>query len=104
MTTPDVDVAGILAPAQEVGGDSFDSALNDHVLPVAVFDAMGHGLEAAAMATVVIAAYRHGRRSGVDLPEMYAAMDRVVASSFPGRFATAQLGRLDTETGRLSWV
>jgi serine phosphatase RsbU (regulator of sigma subunit) len=104
MTTPDIDVAGILEPAYEVGGDSFDYALNDHVLHVAVFDAMGHGLEAATMATVVIAAYRHGRRSGVDLPEMYAAMDRVVASSFPGRFATAQLGRLDTETGRLSWV
>jgi serine phosphatase RsbU (regulator of sigma subunit) len=27
-----------------------------------------------------------------------------VATSFPGRFATAQLGRLDTETGVLSWV
>ena len=63
MTTPDVALAGILEPAYDVGGDSFDYALDEHVLHLAVFDAMGHGLEAAIMATVVVAAYRHGRRS-----------------------------------------
>jgi serine phosphatase RsbU (regulator of sigma subunit) len=104
MTTPVVDLAGILEPAYEVGGDSFDYAFNDPVLHVAVFDAMGHGLEAATMATVVIAAYRHARRAELPLTEMYSAMDQAVATSFPGRFATAQLGRLDTETGVLSWV
>ena len=104
MTTPVVDLAGILEPAYEVGGDSFDYAFNDPVLHVAVFDAMGHGLEAATMATVVIAAYRHARRAELPLTEMYSAMDQAVATSFPGRFATAQLGRLDTGTGVLSWV
>ena len=53
MTTPDVALAGILEPSYDVGGDSFDYALNDHVLHLAVFDAMGHGLEAATMATIV---------------------------------------------------
>ena len=104
MTTPDVDLSGILEPAYEVGGDSFDYAFNDHLLHVAVFDAMGHGLEAATMATVVIAAYRHGRLADLPLTELYPAMDDAVATSFPGRFATAQLGRLDTESGVLSWV
>ncbi|MGY1601562.1 PP2C family protein-serine/threonine phosphatase [Geodermatophilus sp. SYSU D00815] len=104
MTTPDVDLAGILEPAYEVGGDSFDYALEEHALHVAVFDAMGHGLEAATMATVVIAAYRHGRQEGADLPELYARMDRAVAATFPGRFATAQIGRLDTGSGELRWV
>jgi hypothetical protein len=104
MTTPVVDLAGILEPAYEVGGDSFDYAFNDPVLHVAVFGAMGHGLEAATMATVVIAAYRHARRAEFPLTEMYPAMDQAVATSFPGRFATAQLGRLDTKTGVLSWV
>ena len=104
MTTPVVDLAGILEPAYEVGGDSFDYAFNDPVLHVAVFDAMGHGLEAATMATVVIAAYRHARRAELTLTEMYPAMDQAVATSFPGRFATAQLGRLDTKAGVLSWV
>ncbi|MCA1656897.1 MAG: serine/threonine-protein phosphatase [Actinobacteria bacterium] len=104
MTTPDVDLGGILEPAYEVGGDSFDFAFNDHVLHVAVFDAMGHGLEAATMATVIIAAYRHGRLAELPLRELYKTMDEAVATSFPGRFATAQLGRLNTETGVLSWV
>jgi hypothetical protein len=75
MTTPDVDLAGILEPAYSVGGDAFDYALNAHVLHFGVFDAMGHGLQAATMATVVLAAYRHGRRGGAGLPELYTAMD-----------------------------
>jgi serine phosphatase RsbU (regulator of sigma subunit) len=104
MTTPDIDLAGILEPAYEVGGDSFDYALDEHRLHVAVFDAMGHGLEAATMATVVIAAYRHGRQAGAELPELYERMDHAVAATFPGRFATAQIGRLDTTSGELSWV
>jgi Stage II sporulation protein E (SpoIIE) len=104
MTTPVLDLGAILEPAYEVGGDSFDYAFNEHVLHVAVFDAMGHGLEAATMATVIIAAYRHGRLAELPLTELYPAMDQAVATSFPGRFATAQLGRLDTGTGVLSWV
>jgi serine phosphatase RsbU (regulator of sigma subunit) len=104
MTSAEIDLGGVLEPAYEVGGDSFDFAYNDHVLHVAVFDAMGHGLEAATMATVLIAAYRHGRLAELPLTELYPAMDQAVATSFPGRFATAQLGRLDTETGVLSWV
>ena len=104
MTTPDVALAGILEPSYDVGGDSFDYALNDHVLHLAVFDAMGHGLEAATMATIVLAAYRHGRRSNASLPDLYVHMDDVLSATYPGRFATAQVGQLDTVTGVLSWV
>src|SRR4051812_14875472 len=104
MTTPDVALAGILEPAYDVGGDSFDYALDHHVLHLAVFDAMGHGLEAATMATIVVATYRHGRRSAASLPDLYVHMDDVLGASHPGRFATAQVGRLDTVTGVLSWV
>jgi serine/threonine protein phosphatase PrpC len=104
MTTPDLDLAGILEPAYDVGGDSFDYAADDHVLHVAVFDAMGHGIEAATMAAVATAAYRHGRRADASLTELYTEMDQVLAQSFPGRFTTAQLGRLQTGTGELSWV
>ncbi|SHG40515.1 PP2C family protein-serine/threonine phosphatase [Geodermatophilus nigrescens] len=104
MTTPDVELAGILEPAYEVGGDSFDYALDEHVLHLAVFDAMGHGLTAASMATLVLAAYRHARRRDLRLTATYAEMDRVVAEVFPGRFATGQIARLDTDSGELCWV
>lgn len=105
MSVPQVEVAGILEPAYEVAGDSFDYALNDDILHVAVIDAMGHGLGAAVMATAAIGAYRHSRRAGVGLSEIYAYMDRVIAEQFgPEHFVTAQMMRLNTATGYLQWV
>jgi len=105
MTTPQVAVAGILEPAYDVAGDSFDYALNDDVLHIAIVDAMGHGLDAAVMSTVAVAAYRHARRSDVDLPDLYAAMDRAITAQFdPDRFLTAQMVRLDVTSGRMRWV
>ncbi|GED88681.1 hypothetical protein TNCT6_57660 [Streptomyces sp. 6-11-2] len=105
MIMPRVAVAGILEPAYDVAGDSFDYALNGDVLHVAVIDAMGHGLDAATMATVAIGAYRHARRAGTGLPEIYAFMDRAVADQFgPEHFVTAQMLQLDTTTGHLQWV
>ncbi|MFE0460309.1 PP2C family protein-serine/threonine phosphatase [Kitasatospora sp. NPDC058965] len=105
MSAPRVAVAGILEPAYQVAGDSFDYALNDDVLHVATIDAMGHGLDAATMATVAIGAYRHARRAGIGLAETYAFMDRAIAEQFgPDHFVTAQMMRLDTATGRLQWV
>ncbi|UQA93641.1 PP2C family protein-serine/threonine phosphatase [Streptomyces halobius] len=105
MSVPQVAVAGILEPAYNVAGDSFDYALNDDVLHVAVVDAMGHGLNAATMATVAIGAYRHSRRAGIDLSEIYAFMDRAIAEQFgPEHFVTAQMMRLNIATGHLQWV
>jgi len=105
MTTPQVAVAGILEPAYSVAGDSFDYALNDDVLHFAIIDAMGHGLDAAVMATVAVAAYRHARRAEVDLPDIYATMDSAISGQFDeDRFVTAQMARLDVRTGRLQWV
>lgn len=84
MTTPDLALAGILELAYDVGGDSFDYALDGHVLHLAVFDAMGHGLKAATMATIVVATYRHGRRSGASLPDLYMHMDERAGIDVPG--------------------
>ncbi|MFE1553758.1 PP2C family protein-serine/threonine phosphatase [Streptomyces sp. NPDC058734] len=105
MVMPHVAVAGVLEPAYAVAGDSFDYALNDDVLHLAMVDAMGHGLDAATMATVAIGAYRHARRISIELSEIYLFMDRAVAEQFdPDHFVTAQMMRLDTATGRLQWV
>ncbi|MFG2666403.1 PP2C family protein-serine/threonine phosphatase [Streptomyces sp. NPDC048387] len=105
MAMPRVAVAGVLEPAYDVAGDSFDYALNGDILHLAVIDAMGHGLDAATMATVAIGAYRHARRISVELSEIYLFMDRAVSEQFaPDHFVTAQMLRLDTGTGRLQWV
>lgn len=105
MTTPQVAVAGILEPAYDVAGDSFDYALNDDVLHLAMIDAMGHGLNAAVLATVAVGAYRHARRADAGLAELYAFMDTAIDQQFgPDHFVTAQMMRLNVGTGDLEWV
>jgi len=105
MITPQVALAGILEPAYDVAGDSFDYAINDNVVHLAVIDAMGHGLNAAMLATLAISAYRHARRAGVGLADLYGLMDAVIEKQFgPDQFVTAQMMRLDIATGHLQWV
>ncbi len=100
-----VVITGALEPTYEIGGDTFDYAVNGSLVDLAVLDAVGHGLPAALLATAAVGAYRHARRNGSDLPGLAAAMDAVVAGQFDGsRFATAVLARLDLDTGLLRWV
>ena len=104
METPELAVAGVLEPAYAVGGDAFDYALNGSTLHLGIFDAMGHGLRAATMSAVVVGAYRHARRNGVDLAAKYAQMDAAVADQFgDDHFATAQLAHIDSASGMLTW-
>ncbi|MGP4084525.1 PP2C family protein-serine/threonine phosphatase [Streptomyces sp. KR55] len=105
MSVPQVEVAGILEPAYRVAGDSFDYALNDNILHVALIDAMGHGLDAATMATVAIGAYRHARRVFIGLAEKYAFMDDAISRQFgPDHFVTAQLMHMNIATGEMELV
>jgi hypothetical protein len=98
-------VACMLEPCYDNGGDALDYAVNDGVLHVGVFDAMGHGLAAAGVAAFAVSAYRHSRRRGRGLLETYAAMDDAVGEQFPGdRYVTAIIAQLDLETGRLAWI
>jgi len=109
MITPQLAVGAVLEPAYDVGGDSFDYALNDtgegQLLHLAVLDAMGHGMAAAVMATVAVHAYRHARRAGAGLVEQYTAMDEAVRAHYGDKgLVTAQLAELDPATGLLRWV
>ncbi|MCW2700161.1 MAG: protein serine/threonine phosphatase [Blastococcus sp.] len=98
-------ITGALEPSYEIGGDTFDYAVNGRTAELLVLDAVGHGLPAALLSAAAVAAYRNARRHERSLPEISAHMDRVVADQFPGsRFATAVLARLDLDTGVLRWV
>ena len=102
--TERIVISCVLAPAYDVGGDSFDYAVDGSTARLAVFDAMGHGLHAGLLATVAIAAYRHSRRTGLDLTGTAIAADAAVADTFAGeQFVTAVLAELDLATGRLAW-
>ena len=98
-------VSAMLEPTYDNGGDAFDYAVNVERTHLAVFDGMGHGLAAAGVTTFALAAYRHARRSGMDLARTYAAIDEAVHSQFAGdRHVTAVLAELDLRTGRLAWI
>jgi serine phosphatase RsbU (regulator of sigma subunit) len=99
-------LAALLEPCYDIGGDTYDYAINaDGVLHFAVFDAMGHGLAAAGVAAFALSAYRHSRRRGETLAETYAAIDAAVFEQYPtSRFVTGLIARLQTVTGELRWI
>jgi serine phosphatase RsbU (regulator of sigma subunit) len=100
-----VVVTGALEPAYDIGGDTFDYAVNGPLVDLMVLDAVGHGLPAALLSAAAVGAYRHARRDHLDLPDVAAAVDAVVAGQFTGsQFATAAIARLDLDTGVLRWV
>ena len=97
-------ISGALAPAYDVGGDSFDYGVDDRTARMAVFDAMGHGLEAGLLATVAVATYRNCRRRQLKLSETVAFVDETIQMRFGAeRFVTAVLGELDLASGRFCW-
>jgi serine phosphatase RsbU (regulator of sigma subunit) len=103
--TDRVVVTGGLEPAYDVGGDSFDYALNGSMMDLVVIDSVGHGLPSAVLASVAISAYRHARRNMLDLPDIAVEINAAIAAQFgASQFATAVLARLDIDTGRLRWI
>jgi serine phosphatase RsbU (regulator of sigma subunit) len=103
--TERVVVSGLLAPAYDVGGDAFDYALNGDVLHIAVFDAVGHGLQASLLAGLAVSCYRNARRSGLDLAHTALTIDAALDTMFGGeRFVTAFLAQLDVGSGLLRWI
>jgi serine phosphatase RsbU (regulator of sigma subunit) len=105
LVTADVAVAGVLQPAYEVAGDSFDYALDDNGLYVVVIDSVGHDLRSSMISHLVQGSLRNSRRNGLDIVDAYQEADEALASLYPDqRFATAAFGRLEPDTGRFRWV
>ncbi len=99
---PRVMVAGQVEPAYEVGGDAFDYALAHDRAHVAIFDAMGHGVQAGLTTALAVGAYRNNRRRDDGLVATLAAADELVAREFgDGRFVTAMLGELELAPGTM---
>src|SRR3712207_6166004 len=103
--TDRVVITGGLEPAYDIGGDSFDYAVNGGTAELMVIDSVGHGLPAAVLASVAISAYRHARRDRLDLPDIAMEINAAMAAQFgASQFVTAVLARLDADTGRLRWI
>ncbi len=105
FSTNDVAVAGMLEPAYDVGGDTFDYACDRDRLDLAILDGVGHDLGSSLTCTLALGAYRNSRREGGDLRHASALMDQLIKSELgAGRFATGILGQLHTDTGTFRWI
>jgi serine phosphatase RsbU (regulator of sigma subunit) len=98
-------LAGWLEPAGNVGGDTFDFALDRGMLHFSLTDAMGHEVTAALLATLMIGGLRNARRAGVGLAEQTRRASEGLAANAPaGGFVTGQVGRIDLRTGTATIV
>jgi sigma-B regulation protein RsbU (phosphoserine phosphatase) len=92
-------VTAVLEPCYDVGGDAFDYAANGDILHVALFDTVGHGIDASGLTTLTLNTYRNARRSGLTLADTYRSIDKWIRAQFPGSFVTAVMAEFDTEAG-----
>src|SRR4051795_7329976 len=98
-------LAGWLEPASSVGGDTFDYTLDRECLQVSITDAVGHQVEAALLATLLVGSLRNGRRAGMDLGQQAAyANDSLAENATHGQFVTGQLLRVDLQTEKAAIV
>jgi serine phosphatase RsbU (regulator of sigma subunit) len=105
LNTGTVMVAGIVEPAYDVGGDCFDYAVNGPVFDFAVMDAMGHGVGSALIAALAMGCYRHGRREARSLIALHDDLATTMEAHYRDQsFATGVLGRIEIDTGALTWT
>jgi len=96
-------LAAWLEPAGNVGGDTFDFALERDTLHLSMTDAMGHEVDAAVLATVLVGALRNARRAGVGLAEQ-ARLANAGLGDFAhrGRFVTGRGGFVTGQVARIN--
>ena len=98
-------LAAWLQPAGEIGGDTFDFSLERDTLHLSMTDAMGHTMDAALLATVLVGALRNARRRGVELEEQARlANDGLADQVSDGQFVTGLLVRIDLATATAAIV
>ncbi len=99
-------VTATLEPYDQIGGDGYDYAVDDHMASFAVFDGVGHDVMAGLTTALALAAVRNTRRRGeASLAAAAANADSLIGQhATDGRFVTAVLARLDTATGHLAYL
>ncbi|MEU1695178.1 PP2C family protein-serine/threonine phosphatase [Streptomyces hirsutus] len=97
-------VAGALEPADHVGGDTFDYVIDRDTVQLSVTDAMGHDVDAALLATLLVGALRRARRAGADLAEQARQADQAVREHGRQGYVTGQLLRISLIDGRTEFI
>ncbi|MFD6917347.1 PP2C family protein-serine/threonine phosphatase [Streptomyces virginiae] len=91
---PQFTLAGALVPASDIAGDTYDYSLDTGTLHLSITDAMGHDVDAALMATLLVNASRRARRAGEDLAEQALQVHQALLDHGRQTLATGQLLRI----------
>jgi serine phosphatase RsbU (regulator of sigma subunit) len=92
-------LAAWLEPSGDIAGDTFDFAIERDTLHLSITDAMGHAVNAAVLATVLVGALRNARRAGVELDEQARLANGGLGDYVGWReFVTGQVARIDLRT------
>ncbi|MDQ6914253.1 MAG: SpoIIE family protein phosphatase [Actinomycetota bacterium] len=98
-------LAGVLLPSYEVGGDWFDFVENRDGAWLAIADAADTGPTAAGLGAAALGALRAARRSDHDLREALAVMHETVRHlNNPDFYVSALVARWRAATATLTWV
>lgn len=98
-------LAGWLEPASDVGGDTFDYAIDREFLYASITDAMGHSVDAALLATLAVGSLRNTRRAIASPGEQADAANlALLESATDDQFVTGQLLRIRLATGIVEFV
>lgn len=98
-------LAGVLLPSYEVGGDWFDFVENRDGAWLAIADAAGKGPTAAGLGAAALGALRAARRAGGGLQQVLSLMHETVSSLDNDDFyVTSVVARWHATTARLTWI
>ena len=104
-STERVAVGGILEPAYDIGGDSFDYAFHESRVDFTIVDAIGHGMSAVLMSAAAINSLRNSRRAQLSVAHAYDNADHSIAAQFgDSYYVTGLIGTLDLHSGTLTWI
>ena len=99
------ELAGCILPAYDVGGDWFDISVSESGAWLAVADAVGKGMAAAALSALAVSAQRSVRQAGGSLDDAAWAIHEAVQEGTAGEaFMTLILAEWDARDHTLSWI
>jgi serine phosphatase RsbU (regulator of sigma subunit) len=105
LEIPQLDIAGYMEPAEEVGGDYYDILQQDDRVTISIGDVTGHGLESGVLTIVAQTAIRTLVENGVSEPEkILEVLNRTVYKNLQrmGSSKNMTLALLDYHQGKLT--
>ena len=104
FTDDNLDIAGSLVPAKEVGGDLYDYLIRDGKLFFSIGDVCGKGIPASIFMSMTQAVFRSAASHLNDPSRIVHSMNKQASrGNETGMFVTLFVGILDLATGKLRY-